>query len=182
MYISIELLDNGTDWLVAGALSKLVSFEKLKKATRYVRVKTTIKKLAEMIHKRTTTVKDSLYRLQDESRLQIVTDPKRGINTLLVNIGIDTKGKSKTKVLFSQSLTPDYLFEISIKNAKNAKTDTAKRNCLVHALYAMVRSDHPEKEIWIKKLKQLIDKLKSSQGKIKYAQGTIKSSLGKSLV
>ena len=165
MFVTLDLLLDGTpegvtNWLVAGALCQCVSFEKLKKATRYVRINTSIAEIAQSVHKRRSLVREALYRLEGESRLQVVTEPTRGKNTLCLNIGVDTRGKGKTKVLFSPSLDVEYLFELSIKNAREAKTNKGKVRCLQYAHDVMKRSDHPEKARWLTKLKQTIEKLK----------------------
>lgn len=170
MYMSIEYLNDGTtqgatDWLVAGALASTVSFSRLKNFhSRYIRVTTSIQKLAQSVHKRRSAVKDSLYRLQDQNRIQIVTAPTRGNNTMHINIGMDTKGRSKTKVLFAPSLDPEYLFQMSYKNIQEAKTTKEKLRSVKYCIQHMKRTDHPQKAKWIDKLTQIQENLIDPQG------------------
>ena len=165
MFVTLDLLLDGspegtTNWLVAGALCQYVSFDKLKKATRFVRINTSIAEIAQSVHKRRSLVREALYRLEGESRLQVVTEPTRGKNALCLNIGVDTRCKGKTKILFSPSLDVEYLFEMSINNAREAKTNKGKIRCLQYAHDVMKRSDHPEKAKWLTKLNQKIEELK----------------------
>lgn len=176
MYHCIEYLHDGTkegatDWLVASYLASLVNYKNLRTATLYVRVKTCLKDIAGYLHTHPQKVKAALYRLQEQSRIQIVSDPCRGRNYLLLNIGIDAKGSkttkgkfAKTKVLFSPSLTPEVIWKMTADNLSKAKTKEDKVRCLQYLIQVTDRADHPDKEARLIKLKEKIEELEGSTG------------------
>ena len=131
-----------------------------------MRLQTTIKDIAEYLHTHPNKVRESLYRLQDQNRIQIVQEPTRGRIFLLLNIGIDNKGEksgkkgfSKSKVLFAPSLTAQVIWDMTKDNLKKAKTKDEKKRIYKYLIRAMERMDIPERDQNIQTLQGKLEAL-----------------------
>ncbi len=144
------------DQLTLTALAGMINFHHLKRPGHFVVTRTTtLKEIGEKIHIRPERVKESLQRLQDQFRIFIVNDAKRGIGgRLIVQISRGPYGR-----LGIPTLSPEKMFNqtgYNIYRAAETGGSDKQNQYLKWLVTHLKRMTDPHKDEFIENWKQVI--------------------------